>query len=123
MKNFSCTYGLFNGNHSMESKIIEYGIFLLHKYKVEQTDVISRLLFTFFLTIIRTFGQIIEIQQHRLLYFYRHRTFTFCYYMFILLSRLRYHEFRKYSSNHILKVYKAPNQSFVKNISMSFKKM
>ena len=34
----------------MESKIIEYGIFLLHKYKVEQTDVISRLLFTFFLT-------------------------------------------------------------------------
>ena len=31
----------------MESKIIEYGIILLHKYKVEQTEVISRFLFTF----------------------------------------------------------------------------
>ena len=31
----------------MECKIIEYGIILLHKYKVEQTEVISRLLFTF----------------------------------------------------------------------------
>ena len=34
----------------MESKIIEYRIILLHKYKVEQTEVISRLLFTFLLT-------------------------------------------------------------------------
>ena len=32
----------------MESKIIEYRIILLYKYKVEQTEVISRLLFTFF---------------------------------------------------------------------------
>ena len=31
----------------MESKIIEYGIILLNKYKVEQTEVISTLLFTF----------------------------------------------------------------------------
>ena len=31
----------------MESKIIIYGIILLHKYKVEQTVVISRLLFAF----------------------------------------------------------------------------
>ena len=28
----------------MESKIIEYGIILLHKYKVEQTEVISKLI-------------------------------------------------------------------------------
>ena len=34
----------------MEGKIIEYGIILLHKYKVEQTEVMSRLLFTFLLT-------------------------------------------------------------------------
>ena len=34
----------------MESKIIEYRIILLHKYKVEQTEVISTLLFTFLLT-------------------------------------------------------------------------
>ena len=34
----------------MESKITEYGIILLHKHKIEQTEVISRLLFTFFLT-------------------------------------------------------------------------
>ena len=34
----------------MESKIMEYGIILLHKYKVEQTEVISRFLFTFLLT-------------------------------------------------------------------------
>ena len=34
----------------MERKIIEYEIILLHEYKVEQTEVISRLLFTFFLT-------------------------------------------------------------------------
>ena len=33
----------------------------------------------------------------------------------MLLSQLRHHEFRKYSSNHILKVYKASNQSVVKN--------
>ena len=32
----------------MESKIIEYGIILLHKYKIEQTEVISILLFIFF---------------------------------------------------------------------------
>ena len=50
VKNFSYTYSLFEGNHSMESKIIEYGIFLLHKYKVVQTEVLSRLLFTLFLT-------------------------------------------------------------------------
>ena len=50
VKNFSYTYSLFKGNHSMESKIIEYRIILLHKYKVEQTEVISRLLFTFLLT-------------------------------------------------------------------------
>ena len=34
----------------MEGKIIEYGIILLHKYKVEQTEGISTLLFTFLLT-------------------------------------------------------------------------
>ena len=34
----------------MESKIIEYGIILLRKSKVEQTEVISRLTFTFLLT-------------------------------------------------------------------------
>ena len=32
---------------SMDSKIIEFGIILLHKYKVEQTELIFRLLFTF----------------------------------------------------------------------------
>ena len=37
-------------NYCMERKIIEYGITLLHKYKVGQTEVISRLLFTFLLT-------------------------------------------------------------------------
>ena len=34
----------------MESKIIEYGITLLHKSKVEKTEVMSRLTFTFLLT-------------------------------------------------------------------------
>ena len=34
----------------MEIKIIEYGMILLDKYKVQQTEVISRLLFTFLLT-------------------------------------------------------------------------
>ena len=47
VKNFSYTCSLFKGNHSMENKIIEYGI--IFKYKVEQTEVISRLLLTFFL--------------------------------------------------------------------------
>ena len=86
VKNFSYTCSLFKGNHSMENKIIEYGITLLHKYKIEQTEVIFYSLFS---------------SQ-------------------ILLSWLRYHEFRKYSSNHILKVHKAPNQSVVKNINMFF---
>ena len=39
---------------------------------------------------------------------------------FILLSQLRYRKFRKYSSNHILKAYKAPNQSVVKSINMIY---
>ena len=34
----------------MERKIIEYGIILLYKYKVKQTEVASRSLFTFLLT-------------------------------------------------------------------------
>ena len=42
----------------MESKIIEYGIMLLHKPKVEQTEVISRLIFTFCSHITITFGKI-----------------------------------------------------------------
>ena len=51
VKNFSYTYSLFKGNDSIEIKIIEYGIILLHKYKVEQTEVIARLLlFAFLLT-------------------------------------------------------------------------
>ena len=49
-KNFSYTYNLFKWNYCMESKIIEHGIILLHKYKVEQTELISRLLFNFLLT-------------------------------------------------------------------------
>ena len=48
VKNFSYSYSLFKGNHSMESKIIEYGIILLHKYKVEKIEVISRLFIHFF---------------------------------------------------------------------------
>ena len=50
MKNFSYTYSLFKGNHSMERKIIEHEIILLDKYKDDQTEDISRLLFTFLLT-------------------------------------------------------------------------
>ena len=50
VKKFSYTYILFKANNFMESKIIEYGIILLHKYKVEQTELISRFLFTFLLT-------------------------------------------------------------------------
>ena len=34
----------------MESKIIEYGIILLHEYREEQTEAIFRSLFTFLLT-------------------------------------------------------------------------
>ena len=52
----------------------EYRIILLHKYKVEQAEVISRLLLTFYSQITRIFGQI-----------GMDRTFTFSYYIFILL--------------------------------------
>ena len=38
-ENFSYTYSLVKGNYCMESKIIEYWITLLHKYKVEQNIV------------------------------------------------------------------------------------
>ena len=50
VKKLSYTYILFKANNFMESKIIQYGIILLHKYKVEQTELISRFLFTFLLT-------------------------------------------------------------------------
>ena len=58
MKEISYTYSLFKGNHYMESRIIEYETILLDKCKVEQTELISRLIFTFFLQIRRTFHQI-----------------------------------------------------------------
>ena len=51
LKNFSCTYSLFKVHHSIKSKIMEYGMILLHKYKVEQTKVISRLLSSLFFII------------------------------------------------------------------------
>ena len=55
----------------MESKIIEYGIFLLHKYKVEQTEVISRYHSPFSSQIIRTFGQIEHLHfPNTFLYFF-----------------------------------------------------
>ena len=50
VKKLSYTYILFKANNFMESKIIQYGIILLHKFKVEQTELISRFLFTFLLT-------------------------------------------------------------------------
>ena len=50
VKKLSYTYILFKAKNFMESKIIQYGIILLHKYKVEQTELISRFLFTFLLT-------------------------------------------------------------------------
>ena len=34
----------------MESKVTEYGMILLHKYKLEKAEVISRLLITLLLT-------------------------------------------------------------------------
>ena len=62
VKNFSYTYSFFTGSHCMESKVIEYGIILLHKYKLQQTEVIYRLLFTFVTH---------KLQEHLV------RTFTF----------------------------------------------
>lgn len=47
VKNFCYTYGLFRSKHSMESKLTEHGIILLHKNKVEQTKVISRFSYFF----------------------------------------------------------------------------
>ena len=43
---------------STESKKIEYEIILVHKYKVQQTEVISNLYSLFYSQITRTFGQI-----------------------------------------------------------------
>ena len=45
----------------MESKIIKYGIILLHKYKLEQKEVISNYYSLFSSQIIRTFGQIEQL--------------------------------------------------------------
>ena len=95
MKNFSYTYTLFKGNHCIQSKIIEYGIILLRKYKVKQTEEIV----------------IIHFFTHKLQeYLVRCNVYSFLI-NFQLPSQLRYHDYRKYSFNHILKVYKAPNQS------------
>ena len=78
----------------MEIKTTEYEMTLLHKYKVEQTEVLSRLLSTFLLT--RNFGQIEHLHFPNKFSYLRYYDNTF--------SQLRYHEFRKYSSNHIWKV-------------------
>ena len=95
MKNFSYTYTLFKGNHCIQSKIIEYGIILLRKYKVEQTE---EIVISHFFTH--------KLQE----YLVRYNIYSFLI-NFQLPSQLRYHEYRKYSFNHILKVYKAPKQS------------
>lgn len=50
VKNCGYTYSSFKGNYCTESKITKYGIILLHKHKEEETEVISRFLFTFLLT-------------------------------------------------------------------------
>ena len=50
VKNLSYIYSLFKGNYCLKSKIIKYGIILSHKFKIEQAEVISRLLFAFLLT-------------------------------------------------------------------------
>ena len=42
----------------MECKIIEFGKIILYKYKVEETELIFRLLSTFYSQITRMFGQI-----------------------------------------------------------------
>ena len=89
VKNVSYTYSLFKRSHSMENKVNEYGIILSLKYKLEQTEVIYRLLFTFLL---RNYKKVCS-----------DRTFTFSLFILILLSQLQYHELRKYSSNQILK--------------------
>ena len=152
----------------MESKIIEYGIILLHKYKVEQTEVISGLLFTFFLKntsfmvticriyrssppevfckkgILRNYSKFTLKHLCQSLFFNKvaglacnfikketlAQVFS-CEFCEISKNIFSYRtplvaasEFRKYSSNHILKVYKAPNQSVVFKISKCFfKKM
>ena len=55
MKNFSYTYTLFKGNHCIQSKIIEYGIILLRKYKVKHRR--NRYYSLFYSQIKRIFGQ------------------------------------------------------------------
>ena len=65
------------------------GWFYYIKYKVQETEVISRLLYTFLIT---NYSEV-----------WSDRTFTFSQYIFIVFPELRYHEFKKYLSNHILK--------------------
>ena len=64
----------------MENKIIENGIILLHKYNVEQTVEISRLIFPFYSQITRTFGRIEHLHFPNIFSYFFH-------------SYKQYHEF------------------------------
>ena len=70
---------------------------LLHKHKVEQTEVIYVVIHFHCSKITTTFGRI-----STLFWYTSKPVLQLC------------HEFTKYSSNHISKVYKATNQSVVK---------
>ena len=85
----------------------------------EQKKAIFRLLFTFLLTNyknvrsdsvrLRTKWFWVRVQLQSLEHLHFPNTFSYF-----------YHEFWKYSSNHILNVYKAANQGVVKHINMFF---
>ena len=74
----------------------EYGIILLHKCKVEQTEVISRLFITFLLTNYK------NIWSDRTSHFKFPNKFPCILHSYNIMS-------------HVLKIYKAPNQIVFKN--------
>ena len=94
-----CICSLFIGKHCVDSELLNMGY--VDKGRAE---VNWNLLFTFVAD---------KWREHLV------GAFT----LFILASQFRCHEFRKYSSNHILEVCRAHNQSAVKKSACSFKNM
>ena len=101
--------------HWMESKITGYVILtrdflteiLLHRYIAEHT----RIIFSYSPRIIFSYSPLTHKLKEHLVNIYCFQTFGN---IFKLFSWLWCQNFRNYSSNHISKVHKAPNQSVVK---------
>ena len=104
VKNFSYTYILFKGSHCMDSKIIEHGIILLYKGKVEQAESLG----CYSLLLLTSCKNIWSENLHF------PSTLSYLFHSYDIVSLENIHQ------SHFESLQSSPNQSVLKNINMFF---